>query len=46
MLRLTPTEAKEHAFQFLSTYPQTTVRKLSEVMTRSLEATKKKQGKS
>lgn len=46
MLRLTPTEAKEHAFQFLSTYPQTTVQKLSEVMTRSLEATKKKQGKS
>ena len=46
MLRLTPTEAKEHAFQFLSTYPQTTVRKLSEVMTRSLEATKKNQGKS
>lgn len=46
MLRLTPTEAKEHAFQFLSAFPQSTVHKLSDVMARSLEATKKKQMKS
>lgn len=45
MLRLTPTEAKDHAFQFLSTFPQSTVHKLSDVMTRSLEATRRKQEK-
>lgn len=43
MLRLTPAEAKEHSFQFLSAFPQTTVQKLSEVMQRSLEATLRKQ---
>ncbi len=45
MLRLTPAEAKEHAFQFLSAFPHSTVHKLSEVMQRSIEATKKKQAK-
>lgn len=43
MLRLPPAEAKEHAFQFFSTFPEETVHKLSEVMTRSLEATRRKQ---
>ncbi len=41
MLRLSPDEAKEHAFLFLSTFPQGTARKLSEVMQRSIEARRK-----
>ncbi len=41
MLRLPPAEAKEHAFQFLSAFPQTTVQKLSDVMQRSIEAAQK-----
>ncbi len=42
MLRLSPEEAKEHAFLFLSTFPQGTVRKLSEVMQRSIEVSRRK----
>jgi Mn-dependent DtxR family transcriptional regulator len=42
MLRLTPAEAKDHAFQFLTAYPHSTVRRLSEVMQRSMDAAKKK----
>lgn len=42
MLRLTPTEAKEQAFQFLSSFPPTTVHKLSDLMQRSIEAAQKK----
>ena len=45
MLRLTPAEAKEHAFQFLSAFPHSTVHKLSEVMQRSIEVTRKNQAK-
>ncbi len=45
MMRLSPEEAKEHAFLFLSTFPQSTVRKLSEIMQRSIEASRRrKQG--
>ncbi len=45
MMRLSPDEAKEHAFLFLSTFPQPTVRKLSEIMQRSIEASRRrKQG--
>ncbi len=42
ILHLSPSEAKEHAFQFLSTFPQTTVHRLSDVMQKSLEASKHK----
>ncbi len=42
MLRLTPDDAKEHAFQFMTSFPQTTVHKLSDVMQKSIEASQKK----
>ncbi len=38
MLRLSPPEAKEQAFQFLSTFPPATVHQLSDLMQRSIEA--------
>ncbi len=43
MLRLTPSEAKEHAFRFMTDFPQTTVHGLSELMKKSIEASPKKQ---
>lgn len=43
MLRLTPTEAKEHAFRFMTDFPETTVRSLAEVMQKSMEMHRKKQ---
>ncbi len=43
MLRLTPSEAKEHAFRFMTDFPQATVHSLSELMKKSIEASQKKQ---
>lgn len=37
ILKLSPTESKEHAFLFLSTFPANTVKKLGTVTSRSLE---------
>ena len=42
ILRLTPAEAKEHAFLFLSDFPDTTVKKLAGITGRSLEVARKK----
>lgn len=42
ILRLAPTEAKEQAFLFLSDFPDTTVKKLSSITSRSLELARKK----
>jgi len=41
ILKLSPTESKEHAFLFLSTFPNDTVKKLGSVTSRSLEHIKK-----
>lgn len=46
ILRLPPGEAKEHAFLFLTDFPSTTVKKLNNITSRSLEfARNKKDGK-
>lgn len=42
ILRLTPAEAKEHAFLFLSDFPDATVKKLGSITSRSLELARKK----
>lgn len=42
ILRLSPGEAKEQAFLFLSDFPVTTVKKLGSITSRSLELAKKK----
>ena len=42
ILKMTPAEAKENAFLFLSTFSMETVRKLGRVTTRSLEHAKMK----
>lgn len=42
ILRLSPGEAKEQAFLFLSDFPDTTVKKLNSITSRSLELARKK----
>ena len=42
ILRLSPAEAKEHAFLFLSDFPEGTVKKLSSITSRSLEAARRR----
>lgn len=42
MLRLSPEEAKEHTFLFLSDYPQSTCRRLAEIMQKSMDASRKR----
>ena len=42
ILRLSPAEAKEHAFLFLSDFPETTVKKLSGITSRSLELARRR----
>ncbi len=43
MLRLTPPEAKEHAFRFMTDFPEDTVQKLADVMQKSIENHRKRQ---
>ena len=43
MLRLTPVQAKEHAFRFMTDFPEETVQKLAEVMRKSIENHQNKQ---
>ncbi len=45
ILRLTPAEAKEHAFQFLSDFPEDTVKKLGAITRRSIDLARCKQQK-
>ena len=42
ILRLPPAEAKEHAFLFISDFPESTVKKLSGITGRSIELAKKR----
>ncbi len=42
ILRLPPGEAKEQAFLFLSDFPDTTIKKLNSITSRSLEFARKK----
>ena len=42
ILRLPPAQAKEHAFLFLSDFPQHTVQKLSSLTERSLESARRR----
>ncbi len=42
MMQLPHDEAKEHAFLFLSTFPDTTSRRLAEIMQKSIEAKRKR----
>ncbi|HAJ96334.1 MAG TPA: hypothetical protein DCO72_01165 [Ruminococcus sp.] len=42
ILRLSPSEAKEHAFLFLSDFPESTVKKLNGITSRSMELARKK----
>ena len=42
ILKLSPVEAKDHAFLFLSTFPNSTVQKLGRVTTRTLERVRAK----
>ena len=42
ILRLPPEDAKEHAFLFLSDFPDATVRKLGSLTSRSLELARRK----
>ena len=45
ILRLSPADAKEHAFQFLTDYPETTVKKLGAITRRSIDLARCKQQK-
>ncbi len=45
ILRLSPAEAKEHAFQFLSDFPEDTVKKLGAITRRSIDLARCKQQK-
>ena len=42
ILRLPPGEAKEHAFLFMSDFPENTVKKLAALTNRSMEIARKK----
>ncbi|MBQ7002340.1 MAG: metal-dependent transcriptional regulator [Oscillospiraceae bacterium] len=42
MIRLSPDEAKEHAFLFISTFPAATSKRLAEIMQNSIEANRRK----
>ncbi len=42
ILRLSPAEAKEHAFQFITDFPPSTVKKLAGITSRSLELARKR----
>lgn len=42
MIRLSPEEAKEHAFLFLSTFPASTSKRLAEIMQNSIEANRRR----
>lgn len=42
ILRLSPAEAKEHAFLFLSDFPQTTVKKLADITGRSIDLARRR----
>ncbi len=42
ILRLPPGEAKEHAFLFMSDFPENTVKKLASLTNRSMEIARKK----
>lgn len=42
ILRLPPAEAKDHAFLFLSDFPETTVKKLAGITERSLELARRR----
>lgn len=42
ILRLPPDEAKEHAFRFITDFPNTTVKKLAAITDRSLDMARRK----
>ena len=42
ILRLSPEDAKEHTFLFLSSYPESTSHRLAETMKKSLEASRRR----